>query len=325
MRTPWTAVLTACAGLVLAACQSAPGTVPYSGPGALGALRAPAATGPQFVGFWESWSDRSSDPFHLLTTVPRAVTNVDVAFSIADSNAISDPQNSRPLGPGMKSIHAHGGKVLLSVGGATSPFAITDVQQFESNLAAYFKSHPGYDGVDFDDENINAGTAQLLTALINATRTNFPSAVISFDAFMSGVDPSNPFETAVLQNAGTAMSYVNVMDYDQYGWKPTDHPNCKFQTGYSDDCYLDVIEDFANVQMPGGGTLGSPKVVMGLMIGPADDGAIITPHDAQSYGHYVAQNGYGGVMIWDVDRDGPTATGHPKGTYISSIAGALGL
>jgi GH18 family chitinase len=225
----------------------------------------------------------------------------------------------------MKTIHRHGGKILLSFGGATSSFNITDVAQFETNLAAYFKSHPGYDGVDFDDENINAGTAQLLTEVITATRTKFPALIISFDAFMSGVDPSNPFEAGVLENAGPALSYVNVMDYDQYGWKPTDHPNCHFQTGYSDDCYLDVIEDFANVAMPSGGTFGSAKVVMGLMIGPADDGAIITPGDAQSYAQYVKSNAYGGVMIWDVDRDGPQATGHPKGTYISAIGGALGI
>jgi len=325
MRRLTTISIALASAVSLGACQGAVRTVP-AGPGTLAVDRAPAAASLEFVGFWESWSDRSNDPFHILGTVPKAVTDVDVAFSIASSNAISDPQNSRPLLPSIRKIHSHGGKVLLSFGGASSSFNITDVTTFETNLAAYFKSHPNYyDGVDFDDENINSGTALLLTQLINATRAKFPSLIVSFDAFMSGVDPSNPFEAAVLQNAGPALSYVNVMDYDQYGWKPTDHPNCKFQTGYGDDCYLDVIEDFANVGMPSGGVFGPSKVVMGLMIGPADDGAVITPSDAQSYAQWVKGNGYGGVMIWDVDRDGPAATGHPKGTYISTIGAALGV
>jgi hypothetical protein len=45
--------------------------------------------------------------------------------------------------------------------------------------------------------------------------------------------------------------------------------------------------------------------------------------DAAAYATYVGTHGYGGVMIWDVDRDGPKSTGHPKGTYIKTIGNAL--
>lgn len=322
MKLAISCVALAASALLFAGCQSA-ANVPQA-PARLvsSSERAPAGI-PHFVGFWESWSDRSNLPYHILGAVPRQVTSVDVAFSLASSNQISDPQNSRPLGPGMVKIHAHGGRVLLSIGGASSPFAITDVNAFEASLGAYLQTHP-YDGVDFDDENVDQNTATLLTNLINATRQSFPNLEISFDAFMSATDPANPFEAAVLQNAGNAVSYVNVMDYDQYGYKPSNHPNCTFKAGSPDDCYLDALENFAAVSMPGGGTFPVAKIVMGLMIGPADDGAIITPHDATSYATWVRTNAYGGMMIWDADRDGPQGTGHPHGTYITGIGRALG-
>ena len=309
----------------VAGCQG--GSSPaVPGLGAAAAVARHAATGPLFVGFWESWSDWDKHtPYHSLGLIPSTVGNVDVAFSEMDEqNQVTDPQNTYPLKPGIDAIHADGGAVLLSIGGASSTFNITDVGQFETNLGAYFAAHAGYyDGVDFDDETGSSNTASLLTSLANQTRANFPSAVVSFDAFMGGADPANPYEAAVLQNAASALSYVNVMDYDQYGYKPSNHPNCTFAAGAKDDCYLDVLENFAAVQLPGGGTFPVAKIVMGLMIGPADDGVVITPHDAATYAAWVRAHGYGGIMIWDVDRDGPKTTGHPKGTYVTTIGKAL--
>jgi hypothetical protein len=303
---------------------TAPAALPAPLTGAQSAARA-ATAGPVFAGFWESWSDwNKKTPYHGLGEIPPAVNDVDVAFSIADSNAISDPQNTYPLLPGAKKIHKQGGLVLLSFGGASSPFSITDVPTFETNLKAYYAKNKGiYDGADFDDETGNGQTASLLTQLVTATRATLPGGTISFDAFMDGTDPANPFEAAVLQNAQTALSYVNVMDYDQYGYKPSNYPHCTWKQGSPDDCYLDVLANFAAVKLPGGGTFPVGQIVMGLMIGPADDGAIITPAEAAAYAAWVKAHGYGGVMIWDVDRDGPKTTGHPKGAYIKAIANAL--
>ena len=132
-----------------------------------------------------------------------------------------------------------------------------------------------------------------------------------------------PTASAVLQNAASALSYVNVMDYDQYGYKPSNFPNCTWHQGAADDCYLDVLANFAAVKMPQGGTFPTSQIVMGLMIGPADDGAVITPKEAAAYAAWVRAHGYGGVMIWDVDRDGAKTTGHPKGAYIKAISQAL--
>ena len=293
---------------------------------------------PQFIGFWESWSDTNqNDAYSRLGSVPSSVTTADVAFSIADSNQISDPQNTYPIAPGARKIHAHGGKVLLSFGGATSSFNITDPSAFTTNLKAYLKGHPGvYDGFDFDDEVIQTRSdgRQQLIKVLEATRAAFPSAIISFDADSAGADPHVDLpnyvgeDRLILKDAGDAIDYVNVMDYDQFGWKPSTSPKCVYQPGASDDCYLDIMKEFANVPTGNGGTFPKSKIVMGLMIGEADDHAFLKPQDCGGYASWVVSNGYHGVMIWDLDLDNPQAppngTGYGKGTYVKAISGSLG-
>ena len=103
---------------------------------------------------------------------------------------------------------------------------------------------------------------------------------------MAGADPHVDLpnysgeDRLILKDAGAAIDYVNVMDYDQFGWKPSTHPNCEYQPGAPDDCYVDIMEEFANVPVGGGKNFPANKVVMGLMIGKADDGAVLTPQTA---------------------------------------------
>ena len=302
--------------------------------------RAPhgASSSVEFVGFWESWSDTNElDAFYRLGSAPRQVTTVDVAFSVADSNQISDPQNTYPLRPGARRIHARGGKVLLSFGGATSNFGITDPKEFVKNLKAYLKVNPGiYDGFDFDDEVIQTrtdGRRQLIDVL-QATRAAFPKAIVTFDADSAGADPHVDLpnysgeDRLILKEAGAAIDYVNVMDYDQFGWKPSTDPSCSYVPGSPDDCYLDIMNEFANVPMRGGGKFPKSKVVMGLMIGEADDGSFLAPDQTAQYATWAAGAGYHGIMIWDLDLDNPqppmNGTGYPKGTYVKAIGAALG-
>ncbi|MGC1380283.1 MAG: glycosyl hydrolase family 18 protein [Candidatus Baltobacteraceae bacterium] len=333
---PFAPTLACALALVVTACAASgvPRTPVGSAPDG---LRLPAAgsSGPEFVGFWESWSDTNrADAFSRLTSVPASVTTTDVAFSIADSNAISPPQNTYPLEPGARRIHAHGDKLLLSFGGATSPFAITDPSLFASNLQAYVSANPKlYDGFDFDDEVIPNNGQQQLIDVLDAVRNAFPNGLVSFDGFIDGADPGPPSghqgeDVAVIAQAGSAIDYVNVMAYDEYGWVPTNHPDCSYQEGSRDDCRLDVLQQFASIRMDGGRKFPKSKIVLGLMIGQADDGVVVTPRDAAGYARDVERLGYRGVMIWDLDRDNPQAppggTGHAKGTYVRAISKALG-
>ncbi|HTX60514.1 MAG TPA: glycoside hydrolase family 18 protein [Verrucomicrobiae bacterium] len=307
-----------------ASASPSPSPVPTATPVPTAAPSAAPPGSSRFVGFWESWSDtNTADAYYALASVPAAVTDTDVAFSIADGESIAPAQNAYSLLPGAQAIHAHGGRLLLSFGGATSQFEITDTAAFIANLQAFAVANPGlYDGYDFDDEVMPWNGQQQLVSILNATRAAFPAATISMDAFMSGADPDVALSThqgedvAVLAQAGAALSYVNVMDYDQYGWVPSDHPNCVYAAGASDDCRLDVLADFAKLYP-------ASKLVMGLMIGPADDGSVITPADATWYASWVRAHGYGGIMIWDLDRDNPGVTGHADGTYVGAISAAL--
>jgi chitinase len=317
--------------LALAACSPFAPAVP-----APGVATSPAGSGSsstEFVGFWESWSDTNrEDAFSRLGSVPASVTTADVAFSLADSNAISPPQNTYPLRPGANRIHAHGGAVLLSFGGATSSFGITDAGVFATNLQAYVKANPRvYDGFDFDDEVIPVNGAQQLVNVLLAVRKAFPAAIVSFDAFIDGADPRagsghQGEDIAVIRQAGSAIDYVNVMAYDQYGWQPSS--KCSYRQGSRDDCRLDVLREFSQIKMTGGQRFPKNKVVLGLMIGKADDGVVVTPKAAAGYGGDVTRLGYRGIMIWDLDLDNPQSppngTGHPKGTYVRAISKALG-
>lgn len=309
-----------CSALLFAGCGGGSGT---SSSGVPPAPTAAPQAATQFVGFWESWSDASGGPYSDLSTVPKGVSTVDIAFSVPTSNAIADPQNTHSLAPGIAAIHANGDKVLLSFGGGGNPFNITDDAAFTGNLSAYFAAHPGYyDGVDFDDEVVPwNGQAQLVN-VINATRAAFPTTLITYDAFASGA--YTPFvmgnydgeDVAILQQAGASLSWVNVMDYDGYAWVPPDHPACRWSSTATDSCYEDVMQSFAAIYPKN-------KLVMGLLIGAADDGKIITPADAATFSAWVKANGYRGVMIWDVNHDGAYA-GVATGTYSNAISAALG-
>lgn len=330
-----TARTLACAlTFALTACNAAAVTPPQAAPLPNGRV-APSSTAPEFVGFWESWSDTNDrDAFSRLTDVPKSVTTTDVAFSVADSNAISPPQNTYPLGPGARHIHAHGGKLLLSFGGATSSFEITDPDAFAANLVAYAKAHPRlYDGFDFDDEVIPTNGQQQLIDVLLAVRKAFPKAIISFDAFIDGADPGQEGghdgeDIAIIAQASSAIDYVNVMAYDQYGWHPPGDPSCSYRQGSADDCRLEVLQQFSQIQLAGGGYFPKSKILLGLMIGAADDGTVVSPHDAAGYSKNVRELGYRGIMIWDLDRDNPQSppggTGHPRGTYVRAISKALG-
>ena len=319
----------------LAACSAAAVGPTQAVPPQRNADLAGSSTALEFVGFWESWSDTNRrDAFNRLNQVPKSVTTTDIAFSIADGNEISPPQNTYPLGTGARHIHAHGGKLLLSFGGATSSFDITDPKAFAANLAAYVKAHPKlYDGFDFDDEVIPNNGQQQLIDVLTAVRKAFPKAVISFDAFIDGADTGQEGghdgeDIAIIAQAGSAIDYVNVMAYDQYGWHPPGDPSCSYQQGSSNDCRLDVLQQFSQIRLAGGGYFTKSKILLGLMIGKADDGTVVSPHDASGYAGEVRKLGYRGVMIWDLDLDNPqpppSGTGHPTGTYVRAISKALG-
>lgn len=282
--------------------SSSPSPTGSSSPSAGGGS---SAGGPlQLVGFWESWGTVP------LTSVPAVVTTTDIAFSTAIANGtLGNPQNTTPMAPGAAAIHANGGKVLISFGGynARAMYANLDPNAFATALAAFFAANPGvYDGVDFDDE-IDPPNPQTLINIIKATRAAMPSTIITFDALKSGADPGTgidqyqgsdiPVAAAVAQS----IDWVNVMAYDLYNdqkvtWKPSTNPNCAISPGASDDCYKDILAQFAKI-------FPANKIVMGLMVPQDDAGLPMTASNVGAYAQWVKSNGYHGIMLWDINRD----------------------
>ncbi len=341
------------AGIVAAALLSgcAGGTLPTGHALTLAPQRAAAFAGNgaapiglRFVGFWQSWSDTDAGTaFERLGSVPRGVTDVDVAFATVGNNAVGNPQNTYPLGPGAAAVHRRGGRVILSIGGGGQPFHVTDAAAFVASLQAYVKAHPYYDGFDFDDEQIqNQGVQgeRELIALILATRKAFAHAPISFDAPPAGANPHVVFanwqglDRLVLERTATALTQVNVMDYDTQGYRPPGFAHCSYRLGARDDCYEDIVKSFAAVPVAGGGTFPKRKIVMGLMTGSDDYGAYVSVARAIGYASWVKAQGYGGMMIWSLSNDNPRsypygsgpkgARGAPTGAYTRAIVQTLG-
>ena len=119
----------------------------------------------------------------------------------------------------------------------------------------------------------------------------------------------NPYRSVIKQRH-EQLDAINIMAYDYY-WQ-----------GY------DPLNDFAELI-----SLGVPKdkIVWGIMPGRHDAmSEYTTVDDAVKTAKYVMENGLGGVMYWDVNRDtnhrsapGKTSelfqTMQPDGTYLNAI------
>jgi chitinase len=255
-----------------------------------------------FVGFWESWADTVVP----MSTIPSSVNVVDVAFSTGiNGGTLLNPQNTNPIDAA--TIHSHGGKILLSFGGAsgTGAYAALDPNAFVSALATFMNAHPGtYDGVDFDDE-ADPRPPQPLISVILATRAQFPPPfLITYDAFPSGADTGTDkrsdwqgSDIAVASAVSGALDWVEIMDYNFGSWRPTNFPNCMVAQTAPDDCRRDVLSDFSKIYP-------NSKIVMGLEV-PSDDNGIVgvTPADVAGYAAFVKSSGYRGLMMWDLKRD----------------------
>jgi chitinase len=266
---------------------------------------APPTSGLELVGFWQSWSDTTL----ALSSVPSTVTMTDVAFSTAvTNNTLAAAQNTTPLTSGAAAIHAHGGKVLISFGGSTGTgaYASLNPSTFAQSLAGFFAANPGvYDGIDFDDEQ-DPRNAQTLIKVIQATRAALPNIIITYDAFASGADAGTGAQAArsdwqgsdipVAAAVAQSINWVNVMDYDLSSWKPSTNMSCTTSPGTSNDCYKDVIAEFAKIYP-------ANKIVMGLMVPQDDGGAPMSAANVGAYAQWVKSSGYRGIMIWDLNRD----------------------
>jgi hypothetical protein len=296
---------------------------------------------PVLAAYWESWDDTNpASQFGPLSSVPLSVDIAEIAdFEINNGRALyQGPFNAHSLEPGAARLHARGANVFLSIGGYSSRWGVKSVDGFVKAIAAVISANPGvFDGFDFDDENIpyqdatpQAGQHEI-EALVRAVHARWPKMQLSYTAFVMGADtPLNwnddqGEDVAVLHEIGNIVDFVNVMEYTQYlgkgkVWYPARYPGCRWQPGFTRDCYLDTLEEFAGLELAGGGRLGRGKVVMGLEVRPEQPKpAALTPQQMQAYAAWLRLNGYRGVSIWSIDRDYRSVSGYAKGAFTAAI------
>lgn len=301
-------------------------------------LANPLPKGPYLESYWESWNMANASDFSSqLPTMPVGESKINIAtISFGNYQFGTDSSGQMTIGfvndqvqangsvytpaalkADIQKIHAQGGLVKLSLGGAT--FGMSSVVKDEASAQllgqqiAQVCAQEGLDGVDFDIED--GSTPANLQVIVYKTCRELlgPEALISY-TIPASAENFDPYNT-VIKQAGQYFSAINVMCYDYYwsGYQPT--------------------QDFTALNNLG---ISNDKIVWGIMPGQADDPQeYVTASQAEAIAQQVQQLGLAGMMMWDANRDtnhrtgcvpnqsSVYQTGQPDGTYINAISNAL--
>jgi hypothetical protein len=229
------------------------------------------------TGYYTSWSQSSYPPTKInwkafthichFSCGPNSSGGISGLGGTASTNLIAE-------------AHKNGVKVLVCVGGAGSGgnFAgaanPTNRGKFISNMIKFMKQY-GYDGIDLDWEELNGADASYV-ALHKEMRDS-----------LNKISPRPLFTVAM------ADYLANV---DGQIWQYMDQMNS--MTYWTQVSGLDG--DFSGLL-----NKGIPKTVLGVGLGFAtEDGEIdITPALCKAKVLYTLEKGYGGIMMWAIDKD----------------------
>jgi GH18 family chitinase len=251
-----------------------------------------AATGFQFVGYWDGWQKNN------LVDTPTGVTEIPIAFGFVHGHTITLKGGINPgyvTAADLAALHARGIAVTLSLGGGSpsSSFVFDgNVAGFEASLAKILATLP-FDGVDFDLEHgSTAKRVKTLTTLIPATRAYFTSigrsnAVITYPAFNT---PYQYGDARILKDPAVAqaLSWVNVMSYE----------------------YANAGKTKQDVEAYGA-IFDKSRIMMGVDI---VDKPFPSAHSLRALSAWVRANGYGGMMAWTVNTITPAQLNAIAGT-----------
>jgi len=288
-----------------------------------------APLGPLFVEtYWESWiyKDYPQDYCAEMKDVPASPIGstsganiVNIAFADYTGGLNGIECNISNVVAGIEAVHQAGGLVKVAYGGAlySMSFSVTDQLSAEVFCDSVVQMREDYkvDGIDLDVED--GGTNALIqTHLLKSCREKLgPDFLITYTypALASNVEPW----LGTLKDGNQFLDYINVMAYDVY-W-----------TGY------DFVMDIEALEAIG---IAKNKIVLGLMPGHHDAGNEYTSlEDAQNAALYAKEQGLGGVMTWDINRDcdqrmnyGPGQdnlyqTGQPKAAFINLLSQTINL
>jgi chitinase len=211
-------------------------------------------------------------------------------------------------------VHSHGAKVSLSVGGATYPFAGSDLYSRPGDLASNINQilvKCGFDGVDFDIEdsysNVPSDFVVQAGSLINTLRS------LNSGLYISLTTPAQAWAPGCYQQ-----SLINLTIGNLSCWQPMEY-DLWIESGstYFDQIIWDVNFYLNTWQV------NPNKIVLGLMPGADDLGHNLSLPDAMDLSTFAVSKGLLGVMTWDANIDATGPDGNTPYAYSIGIQSRL--
>jgi chitinase len=211
-------------------------------------------------------------------------------------------------------VHAHNAKILLSIGGATYPFAGSDLYSRPGDLANNINQiliSCGFDGADFDIEDsystvpadFVSNAASLINTLKSLNQNLYLSLTTAAQAWAQGC-----YQQQLINWTIGNLSVYQPMEYDIWIDPTSNYPN---QILWDINYYINTWGISPN------------KLVLGLMPGNDDIQHNLQLSDALNLTTQAKQLGLEGVMTWDLDVDSDGVDGNAPYAYTMGIQSIL--
>ena len=207
-------------------------------------------------------------------------------------------------------VHNNNAKISLSVGGATYPFAGSDLYARPGDLANNINTvlnNCGFDGVDFDIEDYSGSVP-----------SDFANTCASLINSLKSLNPSRYMTLTTAAQAWAAGSYqqslINLTIGNLDAWQPMEYD---LWIASGSTYYDQVIYDLDFYMNTWG--VSPSKMILGLMPGNDDMGRDMTLQYALNLSSYAMEKQLKGVMTWDIDIDSEGAGGNAPYAYTLGI------
>jgi chitinase len=211
-------------------------------------------------------------------------------------------------------VHSNGGKISLSIGGATYPFTGSDLYSRPGDLASNINivlNNCGFDGVDFDIEDASPPASDFVNnaaSLINTLRSLNSGLNITLTTAAQGWNALNYQQSLINLTIGSINAW-QPMEYDLWIDPSSNYYN---QIMYDINFYITTWNVNPN------------KIILGLMPGKDDGDKDLTLQYALDLTMYAKSQGLQGVMTWDANIDSTGVDGNAPYAYSLGIQATLG-